>query len=130
MMNRMPNPTAFLPVSIFLALLGYGGLALLLSSTQPTLWPRWLMFFLIVVAGSGTALPVVAFLNFRLPGRPPAAPRVVVRQALWFGVYLAILAWLQVGRVFSPNLALMLLVGLAAIEVLLRLWERSRWQPE
>jgi hypothetical protein len=129
-MSRMPGPAAFVPVSIFLALVGFGGLALLITGTQPTLWPRWLMFFLIVVAGSGAALPITAFLNFRFPGRPPAAPGVAVRQALWVGVYLAILAWLQVGRVFSPNLALMFLIGLAAIEVLLRLWERSRWRPE
>lgn len=126
----MPRPTAFLPVSLFMALVGYGGLALLLLYTQPTLWPRWLLFFLIVMAASGTMLPLTAFLNYRFPGEAPATAHVITRQALLGGVYLAVLAWLQVGRVFNFSLALVWLVGFITLEVLIRMWERSRWRPE
>ncbi len=126
----MPRPTAFLPVSLFMALAGYGGLALLLLYTQPTLWPRWLLFFLIVMATSGTLLPLVAFLNYRFPGDSPANTSIITRQALLGGVYLAVLAWLQIGRVFTPSGALLWLVGFITLEVLIRMWERSRWRPD
>lgn len=129
-MNRTPRPTAFLPVSLFMALAGYGGLTLLLLYTQPTLWPRWLLFFLIVLAACGTLLPVSAFLNYRFSAGTPVSVGTITRPALLGGVYLALLAWLQVGRVFNPGLALLWLVGLLILEMLIRLWERGRWRPE
>jgi hypothetical protein len=124
-----PSPLAFLPTTILLTVVGWGGLFLLLNSTEPTLWPRWLFFFLIVVGFTGLGLPLVSFLNHRFPSDPPARVQVIVRQALWVGVYASTLAWLQFGRVL--NWALALLVGLAffAIEWFLRLRERSQWTP-
>jgi hypothetical protein len=103
-------------------------LVILMNSTEPTLWPRWLFFFLVVVALTGTALPATIYLNHRFPSKPPAKARVVVRQALWVGVYGATMVWLNYGQVISFNLALIFLVGFMAIEVFLRLWERSQWQ--
>lgn len=126
---RTPSPFAFLPTSLLLMLIGWGGLWLLFSFTLPTLLPRWLFFFLIVAALTGTALPISAFLNHRFPSDPPARMQVILRQALWVGAYAATLAWLQYGRVFTWALALILAVGLAAIEYLLRLRERSQWNP-
>jgi hypothetical protein len=124
-----PSPLAFLPTTILLTVVGWGGLFLLLNSTEPTLWPRWLFFFLIVVGFTGLGLPLVSFLNHRFPSDPPARVQVIVRQALWVGVYASTLAWLQFGRVL--NWALAVLVGLAffAIEWFLRLRERSQWTP-
>ncbi len=124
-----PSPLAFLPTTVLLTVVGWGGLFLLLNSTEPTLWPRWLFFFLIVVGFTGLGLPLVSFLNHRFPSNPPARVQVIVRQALWVGVYASTLAWLQFGRVL--NWALAILVGLAffAIEWFLRLRERSQWTP-
>ena len=126
---RTPPPVAFLPTAVLFAVIGWGGLVFLISFSLPTLGPRWLFFFLIVVALAGTALPVTAFLNYRFPSDPPAGANVSMRQALWVGVYGSTLAWLQYGRVFNSNLALILFVGLVSIEWLLRWRERSRWRP-
>jgi hypothetical protein len=120
---------AFLPAAFILALAGWSGLAALIIYTLPTVGPRWLFFFLSVLALTGTALPFVAFLNRRFPSAPPPRPGVVLRQALWVGVYGATLAWLQIGRVLTPSLALLLAAGLILIEWLLRLRERAQWKP-
>lgn len=129
-MNRSLHPAAFLPAAIFLMLIGYGGLAWLVLNTLPTLWPRWLMFFLMVCAVCGTLLPVSAFLNLRFPSQPPAGSGVVVRQALLGGIYVAALVWLWRGQVLTGNVAIVFLAGLIAIEIMIRLWERSRWRSE
>jgi hypothetical protein len=126
---RTPTPFAFLPTTLVLMVLGWGGLLLLINFTLPTLWPRWLFFFFLVSAFTGTALPVVVFLNRRFPSDPPARVQVILRQALWVGIYAATLAWLQFGRVFTFALALFIALGLAAIEWFLRLRERTRWEP-
>ncbi len=110
-------------------LIGWGGLVLLLNFSLPTLWPRWLFFFLLVSAFTGTALPIAAFLNPRFPSDPPARVQVILRQALWSGTYFSTLAWLQFGGVFTFALALLLVLGFAAIEWMLRMRERSRWIP-
>ncbi|MEX2161753.1 MAG: hypothetical protein WD751_07535 [Anaerolineales bacterium] len=126
---RTPSPLAFLPTTVLFLLVGWGGLALLLNTTEPTLWPRWLFFFLVVVAFTGVALPVAAFLNHRFPGEPPATVRVILRQALWAGVYAGTLSWLRIGGVLNAALALILAAAFAAIEWFLRLRERARWNP-
>jgi len=71
----------------------------------------------------------VAFLNRRFPSQPTPTPGVILRQAIWFGIYVPTLAWLQIGRVLTPALALLLAVGLLLIEWLLRLREKSQWKP-
>jgi hypothetical protein len=45
------------------------------------------------------------------------------------GIYFPILAWLQIGRVLTPAMALLLAVGFILIEWLLRLRERAQWKP-
>jgi len=123
-----PSPFAFLPTTLLLLALGWGGLFLLVTSTQPTLVPRWLFFFLIVVAFTGIGLPVASFISYRFPSEPPARANVIVRQGLWVGVYAATLAWLRFGQVLTPALLVLLGVAFFAIEWFLRLRERSRWQ--
>jgi len=125
-----PPVRKFVPAAIILAVLGWGGLLYVLLFTLPAVGPRWLFFFLSVLAVSGTCLPVVAFLNRRFPSVPPPTTAVVLRQALWVGIYFPTLAWLQIGRVLTPALALLLLLGFILIEWLLRLREKSQWNPE
>ena len=124
-----PPVRTFIPAAIILAILGWGGLYFLLNLTIPTVGPRWLFFFLSVLALTGTTLPVIAFLNQRFPTNPPVSTGVIVREAIWVGIYFPTLAWLQLGQVLTPALSLLLAVGLLAIEVLLRLRERSQWKP-
>ena len=119
----------YLPAVLILSVVGWIGIVVVILETLPTLGPRWLFFFLTVVALSGTALPLVYFLNLRFPTRPPADGGIIVREAGWFGVYGSALAWLQLGRVLSPVMAIVLAVVLIIIEVLLRLRERSHWEP-
>lgn len=130
-MDERPSPpvNAFLPSAIVLSLVGWGGLVALAMYTLPTVGPRWLFFFLSVLALTGTVLPAVAFLNRRFPSIPHATPNVILRQSIWVGIYGPTLAWLQMGRVLTPSLALLLALGLIVIEWLLRLRERSQWRP-
>jgi hypothetical protein len=131
-MNNPPSTPPvrnFIPAAVILALIGWGGLYALMNFTYPTVGPRWLFFFLGVLAISGTALPLVAFLNNRFPSTPPVSPSVIVREAIWFGIYFPTIAWLQLGRVLTPALVLLLAAGFVAIEILLRMRERSQWTP-
>jgi hypothetical protein len=127
-LNTSPRVANFLPASIFLFIFGWGGLVTLVLTTLPTVGPRWLFFFLCVLAVTGTTLPITAFLNRRFPSTPPPTYMVVVRQALWFAIYVSTLIWLQMGRVLNPALAILLAIGLGLIEFLLRLSEKSQWK--
>jgi hypothetical protein len=117
----------FLPTAVILSLVGWGGLVALIFVTLPTLGPRWLFFFLTVLALSGTSLPVAYFLNLRFPSKPPADPMVVVRQSIWVGVYAGTLTWLQLGRMLTLASAGILAGVLIVIEILLRMREISRF---
>lgn len=124
-----PNVGAFLPFSLGLMVIGWGSIVLLITFTVPTLGMRWLFFFFGVLALTGTAMPIIAFLNKRFPGKPPATVGVIVRQSLWVGAYFPALAWLQIGRVLTTGLAVVIALCIIAIEVALRLRERSQWTP-
>jgi hypothetical protein len=113
----------FLVSTILLALSGWGGLALLLNYTLPTLAPRWGFYALLVLGLVGTALPIVWFLNLRF--RRKSEPAVVLRQALWAGVYGSTLAWLQMGRILNISIAFGLALGFAVIEYVILLREQS-----
>jgi hypothetical protein len=128
--SETPPPIrTFLPMAIFLAIVGWGGLILLFIYTLPTVGPRWLFFFLSILALTGTTIPFTAYLNHRFPSVPPPSGMAIVRQSLWVAIYIATLAWLQIGRVLTPTLAILLAVGIGLIEFLLRLSERSQWKP-
>jgi hypothetical protein len=121
---------SFLPAAVLLAAIGWGGLAAVVIYSLPTIGPRWLFFCAGVLALSGTGMPVVYFLNRRFPSTPPVESEVILRQSLWVGIYGSLLAWLQLGRLLSPLLILILLGVFILIEGLLRMWERSRWKPK
>ncbi len=127
--QQPPRPALFLPTAVILIVIGWGGLFFLVNNSLPTIGPRWLFFFLFFLALTGTALPFVAFLNRRFASNPPASPGVILRQAIFFGVYWATLAWLQSGRVLTTSLIILLAFGLLLMEWLLRLRERSQWKP-
>jgi len=132
-METQPTSTTtfkdFLTAFLVLFLTGWIGLVIIIFATLPTLGPRWLFFFLGVIALTGTALPITYFLNKRFPSTPPAEKYIIIRQAIWFGVYGSSLAWLQMGQVLNTSLALILAGAFIVIELLLRVWERSHWKP-
>ena len=128
----MDEPLRFKPfglTSLLLMIVGWGGLYLLVNRTLPYVWPRWGFFFLVLMALTGTVLPIVYFFHRRFSGEKPAEASVIVRQALWFGVYGATLAWLQLGGLVTIYVILGLAGGLAAIEYFTRLREKSHWKP-
>jgi hypothetical protein len=130
----MPSQPSFRPYllsAIFLIVLGWGGLAsiIFIAKLPPLVWARWGFFVLWVMALTGTALPIVYFFNRRFPSSPPAEPNVIVRQALWVGVYGATLAWLQLGRLVTLYIIIGLASGLIAIEYFIRIREKARWRP-
>jgi hypothetical protein len=129
-----PNPfSSFRPFfvsAIALTVLGWGGAAAAVLTLTPTVWARWLFFFCGTLGLIGLALPVTWFLNLRFRSDPPAGPTVIVRQAIWVGLYGALLTWLQQERLVSIWIVLGLAAGLIAIEALTRFREKSRWQPK
>jgi len=125
-----PPVRTFMPAAFILMVIGWGGLYALLNFTTPNGGTRWLFFFAGVLAFTGTSLPAIAFLNRRFPSTPSPTPIVIVRQSIWIGIYLPTLAWLRIGRILTPSLALLIAIGLILIEWLLRLRERSQWKPE
>jgi hypothetical protein len=125
-----PKGRSSLPAAFILLLLGWSGLYAIINFTLPNGGTRWAFFFFCVLALTGLALPVTSYLNRRFPSIPPATSFVILRQAIWFGIYVPTLLWLRIGRVVSLSLALLLAAGLILIEWLLRLRERSQWRPE
>jgi hypothetical protein len=115
--------------SLLLMAVGWGGLYFLITQTLPYVWPRWGFFVLSLMAITGTILPIVYFFHRRFSGEKPAEASVILRQALWFGVYGATLAWLQLGRLVTVYVILGLAGGLAAIEYFMRLREKAHWKP-
>lgn len=129
MSQKLPSFWTFLWISILLAMVGWGGLVYLIMETEPYLAQRWLFYVLLVLALSGSSLPVMYFINRRFPSNPPVEGGVVVREAVWVGIYGSLLAWLQLGRVLTTGLAVVLAVGLILAEFLLRMGEGSVWKP-
>lgn len=115
--------------SLMLMLIGWTGLYFLITQTLPYVWPRWGFFVLTLMAITGTVLPIVYFFHRRFPSETPTEANVIVRQAMWFGVYAATLAWLQLGRLVTVYVVLGLAGGLLAIEYFMRLREKAHWKP-
>jgi hypothetical protein len=130
-MDAQPSFRTYLIQSLLLAVLGWGGLALMIFYFEmpPLVWARWGFFVLGIMALTGTVLPIVYFLHRRFSAETLAEPHVIVRQALWVGVYVSTLAWLQLGHLVSLWVWMGLAGGLIAVEYLLRIRERARWKP-
>jgi hypothetical protein len=128
-MSSNPTFRSYLFSILALLLIGWGGIFALFYYSPPFVWARWGFFVLGIMALTGSALPLVYFFHRRFPSEPPAAPNVIVRQSLWFGVYAATLAWLQLGRLVTLYVILGLAGGLIAIEYFLRLREKANRPP-
>jgi len=110
-----------------LFVIGWGGLGALLYYFEPTILPRWAFFACVTLALTSTAFPIIYFIETRF-SQSHTEVQVMVRQALWMGIFGATLAWLQLARLVTLYVVLGLAGGLAAIESLLRLREQARWR--
>jgi hypothetical protein len=116
-----------------LAVVGWSGVVWLiwLSGRLPTVPHRWVFYALLQIALTGTALPFVRLLNRRFSRRRALYVRagVIVRQAIWVGLFGTTCAWLRIPRLLSVPMASVVALALIAIEALLRLRERTEWRP-
>ena len=115
--------------TILLLLIGWGGLAYVLFYSLPFVWSRWSFFLFGIMGLTGLALPVVYFFHKKFPETPPAEPNVIIRQAMWVGIYGATLAWLQLGRLVTMNIILGLAGGFVAAEYFIRIREKANRRP-
>lgn len=133
---RVPNAASVqisaVAAGVFLAALSWTALVYLIVDTLPTVPNRWLFFLLLQIALSGTALPFVHLLHQRFdrPGAPPMPYIILVRQAIWVGLFGVVCLWLRIPRLLSVPMALIVLGSLIMVEFLLRLRERTQWHPE
>lgn len=113
--------------AVVMLLVGWIGLYQVVLNTLPLAFPRWLFFILLFMAATGTALPIIRYLNIRLTPAPYAIPAgsVILRQGIWVGLFAVTCAWLQIPRVLNPPVAFFLALSFVVIEVYLRLRERA-----
>jgi hypothetical protein len=115
-----PDQAGLIVAATVMAVTGWVGLWLLITTTLPTAFPRWLFFVFLYLAVSGTVLPFVRYLNARFTRSSPASG-VVLRQSIWVGLFVVACAWLQIPRVLNPVIALILALSLVVIEWFLHL---------
>ncbi len=116
-------------VCLLMGLGGWALIALLVFLSTPTLGSRWAFFFALFIALVGTSLPLVWYLNRRFSPDPFPGLGVLWREAVEVGIWGLFLIWLRVGRLITPFTAWTLTGAFFAVELLLRLYERSRWVP-
>ncbi|MBZ0293226.1 MAG: hypothetical protein K8L99_11730 [Anaerolineae bacterium] len=117
-----PDHFGVMIAAVLMALGGWGGLYVLVTTTLPRVGQRWLFFMLLQIAVVGTVLPFVRYLNLRFTPLyyeiPPGG--VLVRQSVWIGLFIVTCAWLQIPRVLTPAIAFLLILVFLVIEVFLR----------
>ena len=115
--------------SLLLSIMGLGGLAFIFIALEPTLWPRWMFYFFLTMAGTGLALPAAYIIQRRLAKQYVPA-RILIREGLFFGIYLDLLAWLQIGRTASNLVIFLLAGGMILLEVFLRMAEKATFRAD
>lgn len=115
--------------SIFLIILGGGGLAFIFIFYEPTLGPRWMFFFFLTIIGSGIALPISYLIQRRFANQV-VLNKVLIREAIFFGVFLALIAWLQLGRILTNLIIVIISIGFILLEMLLRMAEKATFKAD
>lgn len=121
--SRTPADHVGVLVSSALMMIGgWGGLYWLTTTQIPRVGQRWVFFVLLFVAVTGTAIPIVRWLNVRLTPVTRVLPPggVIVREAIWIGLFVVVAAWLRIPRSLSLPVAFFLALALIVIEVFLR----------
>ncbi len=124
----MKEPISFRPYlipTLFLMFVGWGGLGILFTNTYPTLWPRWAFFALVIMAATGTFIPVSYLFNRLFTSKSSIKIETIVRESVSVGVYFAFLSWMSIGRALNTYVASGIALALLFIEYILRLRESS-----
>ena len=121
--ETMPSDhTGVLIAAAIMAVGGWAGLYVVVTTMLPRVGPRWLFFLLLQIAITGTALPFVRYLNVRFTpinrDLPPGG--VLVRQSVWVGLFVVTCVWLQIPRSLSPPSAFFVALVFVVIEIFLR----------
>ena len=88
-----------------------------------------MFFFFLTIIGAGLALPISyliqrRFANQVIPGK------VLIREAILFGVFLALTAWLQLGRILTNLIIVIIAIGFILLEMLLRMAEKATFKAD
>ncbi len=127
--SNVPPFSRIFFAALILFIGGAAGLAAVIFFTEPLLAPRWLAFFFLTLLASGLMLPVVQVFQRRV-ARAPVAETVLVREALFFAIFVDLLVWLQLGRVLNGLLAILMAGGFIVLELLLRMAETALFKPD
>jgi hypothetical protein len=105
---------------VTIGVLSWAGLwgVIQLPITQPT---RVIFFFLLFSAVTSTAMPPIAYLNARF-GRcrnQRSYQMQYIRQSVWLGLFVVIAGWLQMRRLLTATLALILMAVFMLTETFL-----------
>ena len=100
-------------LAALMALLGWGGLAYLVTRTSPQPY-TWLLFLALLLV----TLMVTVFLPlqhlYRRLARP--IPARALRQSFWLALFVVSCAWLQMRRVLDWTVALLLVAVFSLLE--------------
>lgn len=126
-----PDHVGLLVGAFVLILVGWGGLIMLVQRHYPRIGGElWLFFVLLMIAVCGTVLPFVRYLNVRFTPLDAELPPVgvMVRQAVWVGLFVVTNAWLLIPRIL--NIPLVLFIGGLFVVIELFLRSRERYEAD
>jgi len=113
-----------LPVGLILTAIGGVGLVFIFLNTQPFIGPRWLLFFFITLLACGLGLPIITMAQIRF-SKKNLTEGVLLRESILFAIYIDLLLWLQLGRVLTNFIILLLGAGFVLLEIFLRISEKA-----
>jgi len=122
--RKLPTSSPII-VAIALAVIGWAGLAYLVTSIHPNLPGKAAFLALWAVTLTGTCFPALLALYRRFLSEPSSW--TVWRQSAWFGLFGALAAWLQMNRVLNMATAAIVAGVFVIIEVILSI--RARQEP-
>jgi len=104
-------------------------LAFIFMFLKPTLGPRWMFFFFLLIIGAGVALPFCYLIQRRFANQF-IPEKVLIREAILFGVFLTLVAWLQLGRILTNLTVVIIAIGFVLLEMLLRMAEKATFMAD
>ena len=127
--SYLPPFGKILTITLFLLLIGGSGLIFVFAFFEPRLGPRWMFFFFLTVFGAGCSLPA-SYLIQRRFATQIVSWNVLIREAILFGVFLSLAAWLQLGRILTNLIIVIIGVGFVLLEMLLRMAEKAAFKVD
>ena len=88
-----------------------------------------MFFFFLSIIGAGIALPFSYLIQRRFANQIVQG-KVLIREAIFFGVFLALIAWLQLGRILTNLIVVVIAAGFTLLEMLLRMAEKATFMAD